>query len=196
MTGAVAAGSPHRRGSVVVPVGLVLLVGPPAAGKSSFARAWVGCDQIDAEGVVSCDAIRAQRFGARVRVVDDPAVFDEMDSRVARRLAAGLAVVVDATNVRPDARARMIAWARRYASPVTALLFPVEDGVLLRRNATRTGHARVPTEAVLEYAGIAADTTRAQLLSEGIAVVVTVLGQADDAGPADAAEAIHLCGRD
>ena len=92
-----------------VPAGLILLVGAPGAGKSSFARAWVERGRIGADGVVSCDTIRAQLFGAGVHVADDPAVFNEMDKRVATRLSAGLPVVVDATNVLPHARARMIA---------------------------------------------------------------------------------------
>ena len=68
-----------------MPVGLILLVGPPAAGKSTFARAWVERGRIDADGVVSCDSIRNEWFGARVEVGDDPVVFGEMD----RRGAAG-----------------------------------------------------------------------------------------------------------
>ena len=176
-----------------VPAGLILLVGPPGAGKSSFAQAWVEHGQIDADGVVSCDTIRAHLFGARVHIADDPAVFNEMDTRVATRLSAGLPVVVDATNVTPHARTRMIAWARQHGRPVTALQFQVETPVLVRRNATRIGHARVPTEDVQEYAEIAAaHASAAQLLGEGIDVVVSVPGEADGASPSDAAEAICL----
>jgi len=176
-----------------VPAGLILLVGAPGAGKSSFARAWVERGRIGADGVVSCDTIRAQLFGAGVHVADDPAVFNEMDKRVATRLSAGLPVVVDATNVLPHARARMIAWARQHGRPVTALQFKVETPVLVRRNATRIGHARVPTEDVLEYAEIAAaHASPGQLLGEGVDLVVSVPGEADGASPSDAAAAIHL----
>src|SRR3954465_9565412 len=87
-----------------VPSGLILLVGPPASGKSSFARAWIAHGQLDPDGVVSCDSIRNELFGNRVDASDDPVVFDEMDKRVATRLEAALAVVVDATNVLPHAR--------------------------------------------------------------------------------------------
>jgi predicted kinase len=84
-----------------VPNGLILLVGPPASGKSSFARAWIERGQLDRDGVVSCDSIRNELVGARVDVSDDPVIFDEMDRRVAARLKAALPVVVDATNVIP-----------------------------------------------------------------------------------------------
>jgi hypothetical protein len=65
-------------------------VGPSASGESSFARAWVERGQLDAGGVVSCDAIRNELFGARVDVGDDPVVFNEMDRRVVARLGAAL----------------------------------------------------------------------------------------------------------
>ena len=116
-----------------VPNGLILLLGPPASGKSSFARAWIERGALDPDGLVSADAIRAELFGDRVDVSDDPVVFDEMDRRVAARLEAALAVVVDATNVLPHARTRMIAWARRHGRPVTALRFRVATEDLLHR---------------------------------------------------------------
>lgn len=45
-----------------VPSGLILLVGPPASGKSSFARAWIEHRQLDPDGVASCDS--ALRLGS------------------------------------------------------------------------------------------------------------------------------------
>ena len=76
---------------------------------------------------------------------------------------------------------------------MTALQFKVEAPVLVRRNATRIGHARVPTEDVLEYAEIAAaHASPGQLLGEGVDFVVSVPGEADGASPSDAAAAIHL----
>jgi predicted kinase len=170
-----------------VPVGLILLVGPPASGKSSFARAWV-----DADVVVSCDAIRAELFGSRHAVGDDPAIFDEMDRRVVARLEAAVTVVVDATNVMPHARARMIAWARQYGRPVTALRFRVPANVLVRRNRARSGQARRPTLEVLNYAVAAArHTSRSQLTAEGVRIV-DVPGEADGLSPIDAAATIRL----
>ncbi|MGN9765401.1 AAA family ATPase [Micromonospora sp. SD12] len=176
-----------------VPNGLILLVGPPASGKSSFARAWIERGQLDRDGVVSCDSIRSELVGNRVDVSDDPVVFDEMDRRVAARLEAALPVVVDATNVIPDARIRMIFWARRYGRPVTALRFRVAAEILVHRNAERPGHARVPLDDVLRYAAVAAlHTDRARLLDEGITVVVDVPGEAEGMSPAQAAELIRI----
>jgi predicted kinase len=176
-----------------VPNGLILLVGPPASGKSSFARAWIECGRLDPDGVVSCDVVRSELFGDRVDVDDDPVVFDEMDRRVASRLAAAHAVVVDATNVLPHARTRMIAWARQYGRPVTALRFPVATEVLVHRNSERSGQARVPVDDVLRYAAAAArHTDRARLIDEGITIVLDVPGEAEGLSPAQAAATIRL----
>ena len=176
-----------------VPNGLILLVGPPASGKSSFARAWIERGQLDRDSVVSCDSIRNELIGDRVHVSDDPVVFDEMDRRVAARLKATLPVVVDATNVTPHARTRMISWARRYGRPVTALRFRVAAEVLVHRNSERLGAARVPLDDVLRHVAIAAlHTNRAQLFDEGITAVVDVPGEAEGLNPAQAAEMIRL----
>ena len=191
MTDAVAPDSRWDDGRV--PAGLILLIGPPASGKSTFARAWVEGGQLDADGVVSCDSIRNELCGARVDVSDDPVIFDEMDRRIAARLRAALAVVVDATNVMPHARCRMIAWARQYGRPVTALRFRVADEVLVDRNSGRLEPARVPTGDVLHYAAIAArHTARNQLIDEGVSVVIDVPGEAEGFSPAAAAAMICL----
>jgi predicted kinase len=150
---------------LVLPVGLVLLVGPPAAGKSTFARGLVRLGRIEAAGVVSADAIRARLFGAAVRVADDPAVFAEVDARVAARLAGGLPVMLDATNVTPAARRR----ARSFSGTISALRFSVADEVLIARNAARP----VPVAADV-VAGLTAafreSASLDRLRSEGYAV--------------------------
>jgi len=177
----------------VVPAGLILLEGPPAAGKSSFAHAWIEGGQLDPDGVVSCDTVRVEMFGGRLDFGDDPAVFSEMDRRVRARLEAALAVVVDATNVLPHARSRVIAWARQFGCPVTALRFRVAVEVLVQRNAERVDHAFVSAGDVLRYAAAAAQQTdRVRLIEEGVNVVIDVPGEAEGVSPAQAAEMIRL----
>jgi predicted kinase len=101
--------------------------------------------------------------------------------------------VVDATNVMPHARARMISLARRYGRPVTALRFRVGTEILVHRNAERLGHARVPVHDVLRFAAVAArHTDRAQLFGEGITVVLDVPGEAEGVSAAQAAATIRL----
>jgi predicted kinase len=113
-------------------------------------------------------------FGPVVRLADDPAVFDEVDARIAARLAAGLPVLVDATNVTPEARAR----ARKHGAPTTALRFPVADDVLLARNAARTDHHWVPTDLLLHLAEtFRATASLEQLRAEGFDAVADVPGK-------------------
>ena len=150
---------------LTLPIGLVLLVGPPAAGKSTFARELVRRGRIDAAGVVSADTIRAELFGTAVRLADDPAVFGEVDARIAARLAAGRPVLLDATNVTPAARRR----ARSWGGPVSALRFAVAGTVLIARNAARP----VPVAPAV-VAGLIAvfeqSASLEQLRAEGYAV--------------------------
>ena len=154
---------------LVLPIGLVLLVGPPAAGKSTFARELVRLGRIDAAGVVSADAIRVELFGTAVRLADDPAVFGEVDARIAARLAATLPVVVDATNVTPAARRR----ARSFGGPVSALRFPVAGEVLVARNAARP--VPVATDVVARLiTAFQEDASLEQLRAEGYAVAADV----------------------
>jgi predicted kinase len=55
---------PGGGGLIRVPAGLVVLVGPPASGKTSFVRALITRRQIDEEAVVSSDETRAELFGS------------------------------------------------------------------------------------------------------------------------------------
>src|SRR6266487_1372014 len=116
---------------VLIPSGaLVMLAGSPAAGKSTFAAELVRQGKVDAAGVVSSDDIAVRLFGPAVdREVADPQIFAERDRRVAERLGAGLSVVVDATNVLPQARVRLAAIAGRFGSPVVVLRFAQPQSV-------------------------------------------------------------------
>jgi len=112
---------------------LVILVGASGSGKSTFARRHFRPTE-----VVSSDACRAM-------VVDDEndqsanaAAFAILHLIVAKRLAARRLTVVDATNVRGPARARLRAIARDNDLPAIAIVFDLPDQVLLDRWAART----------------------------------------------------------
>ncbi|MDJ0388288.1 ATP-binding protein [Roseomonas sp. E05] len=78
---------------------LVVLVGPPGAGKSSWARA-----NHPAEDIVSSDAIRKELYGDETFQGDPVPVFMRLRRMVTDRLAAGRSAVVDATNLKRDDR--------------------------------------------------------------------------------------------
>ncbi|MEV7915241.1 ATP-binding protein [Streptomyces griseus] len=224
-----------RPSAIRIPAGLVVLVGPPASGKTSFVRALVERRQIEAEAVVSSDEIRAELFGAPgrpeptdsgaadaadgvnavdavdaadgVNAVDavdaadaadgvnaadavdaaDARIFEERDRRIVARLAAGRSVIAESTNVTPQARARLVALARRFDAPVTALRFAPEVADLLQQYAER-GRTDLTTADVRAYAAVMSREAGAdRLRSEGAAAVHDVPGRRQSVTPAEAA---------
>ncbi|MFE7335908.1 AAA family ATPase [Streptomyces griseus] len=209
--------SDGRPSAIRIPAGLVVLVGPPASGKTSFVRALVERRQIEAEAVVSSDEIRAELFGAPGRpeptdsgaadaadgvnaadAVDaadgadaadaaDARIFEERDRRIVARLAAGRSVIAESTNVTPQARARLVALARRFDAPVTALRFAPEVADLLQQYAER-GRTDLTTADVRAYAAMMSrDAGADRLRSEGAAAVHDVPGRRQSVTPAEAA---------
>ncbi|MFE2347860.1 AAA family ATPase [Kitasatospora cineracea] len=176
---------------VRVPVGLVVLVGPPAAGKTSFVRELVAGGRIDAGAVVSSDEIRAELFGSAPGGADsdaaDARIFEERDRRIAARLAAGNSAVAESTNVTPQARARLLDLAGRFGVPVTVLRFDPEVADLLRQYTER-GRTDLTAADVRAYAAVMSrDAGADRLRAEGAAAVHDVPGRRDGVTPAEAA---------
>ncbi|MEU9095801.1 AAA family ATPase [Streptomyces sp. NPDC087901] len=182
--------APAAARPIQVPVGLVVLVGPPASGKTSFVRALIARRKIDAEAVVSSDEIRAELFGGSPADGDevDARVFEERDRRVIARLAAGRSAVAESTNVTPQARARLLAVAERFNAPATMLRFTSDITELLQQNSER-GRPDVTVADVRTSAAIMVrDASADQLRSEGAAAVHDVPGRRQGVAPAEAAE--------
>ncbi|MFD6171156.1 AAA family ATPase [Streptomyces coeruleorubidus] len=174
-----------------VPAGLVVLVGPPASGKTSFVRALVARRQIDPEAVVSSDEIRAELFGTSTVEAESDAVdariFEERDRRIVARLATGHSAVAESTNVTPQARARLIAIARRFNAPVTMLRFDPDVTDLLQQY-TQRGRTDLTAADVRAYAAVMTrDAGVDQLRSEGATAVHDVPGRRQATTPAEAA---------
>ncbi|MEV0663708.1 AAA family ATPase [Actinomadura luteofluorescens] len=188
--------SPHTPLTPVirVPAGLVVLVGAPASGKTSFVQALIARRQIDAEAVVSSDEIRAELFGSSPAQAGsdaadaaDAAIFAERDRRIVARLATGRTAVAESTNVTPQARLRLIAIAMRFNAPVTMLRFD-PDGTELLQQYTERGRTDLTTEQVRAYAAVMARGAGAdQLRSEGATTVHDVPGRRQGSTPAQAA---------
>ena len=174
-----------------MPAGLVVLVGAPASGKTSFVRALIERRQIDAEAVVSSDEIRAQLFGSSPAETEsdaaDAAIFAERDRRIAARLATGRTAVAESTNVTPQARLRLITLATRFNAPVTVLRFDPDVTELLRQYTER-GRTDLTTAQVRAYAAVMAQDAGAdQLRSEGATTVHDVPGRRQGSTPVQAA---------
>jgi protein phosphatase len=113
---------------------LVVLIGPSGCGKSTFARRHFRPTE-----VLSSDAFRAL-------VADDENdqsatgdAFAALYCVASRRLARGRLTVVDATNVRPEARRSLFDLARRYHVPPVAIVFDLPEHLCVERNRARPG---------------------------------------------------------
>jgi predicted kinase len=122
---------------------LVVLVGAAGAGKSTFAAR-----NFDAEEVLSSDAFRALLSGDEADQGRTRAVFSILHREVARRLAAGRLVVVDATNVERHARRALVALAKAAGVPAIAIVLALPRDAVHARNAGRT--RRVVDRAVVD----------------------------------------------
>jgi predicted kinase len=114
------AGEPHE---------LVILVGLPGAGKSTF----VAQRFAQSHTRVSRDALRRSRQPER-----------RHEELIHRALRAGQSVVVDNTNVTLADRAALIQLARTHGARVSVYLFEVTARECVARNAGREGVARIP----------------------------------------------------
>lgn len=149
---------------------LVLLVGPPASGKSTLASELVSAGIVDAEDVLSSDAYRKALAGDETDTSSDRRMWVQLRRDLLERMAAGRTTVVDATNVFPRRRARHIRVAKAHGRPVVAVRFHVDVDDLLARNAGRD--RQVHAEAIVGMAEQASAVPDDALLAEGIAEVI------------------------
>lgn len=157
----------------IAPPSLILLIGPPGAGKSTFARKFMEQHSFDRGAYISNDLIAKDLFGVTLDRGDkDGAIFAEQDRRVAERLKNGQTAIVDATNVKSAARERLIAIAKKFNQPVIACCFRRDIATLLKQNKMR--EVAVPEEMVREYAVLMRDVNRERLEGEGITTIFEV----------------------
>jgi predicted kinase len=116
---------------------LVILVGLPGAGKSTFFRQRFAATHEH----ISRDELRRLREPLR-----------RQEQLLERALAAGRSVVVDNTNVSLKDRAALIAIGRRHGARLSVYLFEAEARECVARNAGRQGVARVPTVGIFAAA--------------------------------------------
>jgi predicted kinase len=111
----------------------VILIGLPAAGKSTFFRERFAATHDH----ISKDVLRNNKRPQR-----------RQEHLIAESLAAGRSVVVDNTNPSATVRAPLIDIARKYRAEVVGYFFVTEAGDALRRNRAREGRDRVPDVAI------------------------------------------------
>jgi predicted kinase len=156
-----------------IPKGLIVLIGPPGAGKSTFAAELIADGQIDRDAVISSDSIAEGLFGPNYDSGRDPEIFGERDGRLRERLARGEVVVADSTNVRPHARKRLLELAREAEVPATALRFRVTLETAVHQDRDRAKHVK---EIRRYHTLMAMTASSAFLREEGFQAVFDVPG--------------------
>jgi protein phosphatase len=111
---------------------LVALVGVSGSGKSTFARAHFGPYEVISSDF--CRGLVADDENDQAATGD---AFDVLYYVAGKRLTAGRLTVVDATNVQPDARRKLVELARAHDVLPVAIVLDVPEKVCLERNATR-----------------------------------------------------------
>jgi len=123
----------NATGFANLPMDVVILMGLPASGKTSFYRARFAVTHAH----VSKDCFRnAGRPQERQRTL------------IHEALAAGRSIVVDNTNPTRTDRAVLIAMAREARARVVGYFFESTAAACRDRNARREGKARVPVVAI------------------------------------------------
>ena len=111
---------------------LVVLIGVSGSGKSTFGRAHFRPTE-----VISSDFCRGLVADDENDQSATPRAFELLNHIVGLRLAAGRLTVVDATNVQPDARAKLVALAREHDVLPTAIVLDMPEALCLARNVQR-----------------------------------------------------------
>jgi protein phosphatase len=129
-------------GIAVPALSLVVLVGPSGSGKTTFAR-----KHFAATEVLSSDFFRAMVADDETDQSATPAAFDVLHLAAAKRLALGKLTVIDATNVRPEARRPLLRLAHEHHVVPVVIVLDVPPSVCQARNAARPGRS-VPAQVV------------------------------------------------
>ena len=116
---------------------LVVLVGPPASGKSTWGKKFAAENNLT---YVSTDAIRAEIGKGEGDQTVSPQAFATARARVSAALGAGKSAMIDATSVTRKARRDWINLGRGHGAFIIAVAFEVTREELLRRDAQRERH--------------------------------------------------------
>lgn len=111
---------------------VVALVGPSGSGKSTFAR-----KHFRATEILSSDFCRGLVSDDENSQAATNDAFEVLHFIASKRLAAGKLVVIDATNVQPEARKPIVALGREYHSLPVAIVFDLPEKLCQERNRNR-----------------------------------------------------------
>ena len=138
----------------IVAPSLVVLVGPSASGKSTWAA-----EQFEPSQVISSDALRGLVGEGEHDLRASSDAFDVLDSIVTRRLKRGLLTVVDTLGLEPERRDRWKALAAEFSVPCYAVAFDTSAADCKVRNRKRRHQvpAKVLTQQIETFAALSLD---------------------------------------
>jgi protein phosphatase len=127
----------YQPGVLAIPeLALVALVGASGSGKSTFARTHFGRYE-----VISSDACRGLVADDENDQSATADAFDVLSYIAGKRLAAGRLTVIDATNVQPDARRKLVDLAKAHDVLPVAVVLDLPEDICVARNADRPDRA-------------------------------------------------------
>ena len=118
---------------------LVVLIGPSGSGKSTFARRHFLPSEVLSSDY--CRGLVSDDENSQAATND---AFDVLNYVASKRLARGRLTVVDATNVQPEARAPLVALARKYHCLPVAIVLNLPEELCHERNRDRQDRAFGP----------------------------------------------------
>ncbi|MEM9516192.1 MAG: TIGR03619 family F420-dependent LLM class oxidoreductase [Actinomycetota bacterium] len=138
-------------GSTPIPTpSLVVLIGPPASGKSTWAA-----EQFRADQIVCADTLRGVVGEHELDLSATDDAFDLLDRIVDARLGRGLTTVIDTTGLDETRRRTYLDVAQRHGASAVAVRFATPAAECKRRNRERA-HP-VPPKAIDTMARTARD---------------------------------------
>lgn len=116
---------------------LIILVGPPASGKSTWGKKF---SQEKGIVYVSTDGIRGEIGAGEGDQTVSGAAFALAKQRISQALASDKSAMIDATSVNRKARRDWINMGRGHGAYVIAVAFEVPRDELVKRDAARERH--------------------------------------------------------
>ncbi len=182
---------------------LVVLIGPSGSGKSTFARQHFLPSEVLSSDY--CRGLVSDNENDQAATTD---AFEVLHYVAAKRLARGRLTVVDATNVQPEARAPLVALARKYHCLPVAIVLNLPEDLCHERNRDRQDRAFGPhvirqqtTQLRRALRGLKREGFRHIFVLESVAEVEAAViervplwnDRSDEHGPFDIIGDVHGC---